>query len=71
MVLQILIVVVRGEHTGNDVATQLHTRMCNQTQNFKGFSYAFVRHIYVNKMNVNYLTRIDPMIWRWKKKTDH
>ncbi|CAF4356031.1 unnamed protein product, partial [Adineta steineri] len=27
----------RGEHTGNGIATQLHTRMCIQAQSFKGF----------------------------------
>ncbi|UJR20105.1 hypothetical protein I4U23_023239 [Adineta vaga] len=77
IILHILIIAVRADHTGNGVATRLHTLSCEQARNSKGFQYAFVRatnpivqHIYVNKMNGKQLTTIDPMNWRWKKKTD-
>jgi hypothetical protein len=77
MVLQIPIVAVRSEHTGNGVASQLHAIMCDRARDTKGFQYAFVRatnpilrHIYVNKMGGKELTIIDPTTWQWKKKVD-
>jgi hypothetical protein len=77
MVLQIMVTAVRSEHTGKNVATQLHIAMCDRARETKGFHYAFVRatnpivrHIYVNKMNGKELSTIDPTTWRWKKKVD-
>ncbi|CAF3841446.1 unnamed protein product [Adineta steineri] len=77
MVLQIPIIAVRSEHSGNGVASQLHAIMFDRARDTKGFQYAFVRatnpiirHIYVNKMDGRELTRVDPTTWRWKKKAD-
>ena len=77
MVLQIIVVASRSEHSGKGLNTQLNIVVCNHARETKGFQYAFVqtinpatRHIYVNKMHGKELTVVDPTTWIWKKKGD-
>ncbi|CAF1085115.1 unnamed protein product [Rotaria sordida] len=76
-VLNIVTTAVRGEHSGQGLASRMTRVLCDHAQKTKGFQYAFVqathpaaRHIYLNKMGGRQVSLIDPTIWRWKKKVD-
>lgn len=77
LVLNIIATAVRGEHSGQGLASQLTKMLCDHARKSKGFQYAFVqsthpaaRHIYLNKMCGRQVSLIDPTIWLWKKKFD-
>ncbi|CAF2713133.1 unnamed protein product [Rotaria sp. Silwood2] len=76
-VLNIIATAVRGEHSGQGLASRMTRILCDHARKAKGFQYAFVqathpaaRHIYRNKMGGRQVSLIDPTIWRWKKKFD-
>ena len=77
MVLHIMTGATRAQRTGQGVASQLRTFMCNYVRDVKGFQYALVqvtspatRHIYTKKLGGKEVTVIDLKTWVWKKKGD-
>jgi hypothetical protein len=69
--------VIKAQHTGKGLASQLATVVCENARDTKGFQYALVqtsnpasRHIYLNKLHGKIVTEIDLTTWEWKNKND-
>ena len=75
LVLHLTVGAVSHRYANQGIATKLNQKLCQYARDQKGFQYAFVqvtnpitKHIYLNKMNGQIVTNIDPTKWIWKKK---
>lgn len=77
MVLHIRVGGTHASHSNKGVATGLRKALCAYARDIRGFQYAFVqvnneatRHVYVDKLGGNEMSKFNPSTWRWKKQGD-